>query len=97
MSEGYVLYDILSEKSKGISNDSNWNKLASSLCSLDKKNAEIVFSLIYHHWIINKMKSPGLPFSAVTISGKKGVQFKMNNIPIDLKKILLIYMLIVES
>lgn len=81
------LYDSLLEYSRTTS-DMSPKTLCTTLSSLSKEDSELVYSLMYHHSIINHLPIDDNLFKSRNISSSGGLLMNLNNIPLDLQKIL---------
>lgn len=92
MTQPFPLYDQLAAKAETISEVLDTTHLGTSICNLEKENAEIVFALIYHHRQI-ELKSTGstlisLPYTPKVLNKGKGLYYEFSSIPQNLCKIL---------
>ena len=78
------------------------NKDCSIITKLPNEHIEIVYLLILHHWILsNKNRATALkketPYNSRFIAKNRGLTFKLNNLPVDLQKIIHKYLVLITN
>jgi len=80
------LYDTL-KKDINTVNNIDWNELIGIIENLPREDHEIIYALIYHYY-----KTTGIKCTALmSIKGSKGILVKVNNLPLELQKIIYLY------
>lgn len=80
------LYDTLKSNIDTVTNI-DWNELINIINNMQRDDHEIIYALIYHHYKTTGQKCNAL----MSIKGSKGIIVKINNLPLDLQKIIYLY------
>ena len=92
----FPLYDALAKQASGSTpSPAVWNYVM----NLPAEHTEIVFALIWHHASLHgnlppqgkAAKRTALPYQGKLFEGGKGVVFRMDDLPTDLKAVLAAY------
>ena len=96
----YPLYDELLTLVNDENSKISENKLAMTMNSANEKQSEILYSLIYHHYLLETTdkekineQAKTLPYEAKENEKNHTVTFNVANLPATLKQILFLYMM----
>lgn len=86
----FPLYDYLSQFS---SSGEKWDKISTIINTLSLEEAETIYALIYHHYLLTNNDHDGKLnlYNSKIFSGGKGLVFTVHNLPEALQKIIINY------
>ena len=91
MAKPCILYDYMRLVTQQNKVTMDPNQLASRLANLGIEHAEVIQVFIFHHSFSNG-HTEAVPYSGRLLTKTHGIQYNLNNIPPDLKDILVAYL-----
>jgi cysteine sulfinate desulfinase/cysteine desulfurase-like protein len=92
----FPLYDKLAQQSREI--NFNPSIICSTINTLNKEHAEIIYSIILHHAVLCGIDvRDAIPYEIKLLPVGKGLTVKLEKLPIELQKILYCYIISKQS